>query len=468
MVDEPGTSEVEESEEPPYPSNFYAWYCVIVLLGVYLNSFLDRQILGLIVDPMKRTMGLSDTQVGFLMGPSFAIFYTFAGLPLGWLADRVSRRWLITAGQIFWSIASVTFGLGRNYTQMISARIGVGVGEASLSPSAYSMIADLFPPHRLARALSVYGIGIFVGGGLANFIGGQFAAVYPLEEMHLLPVVGERYGWQVIFFLIALPTVPLSLLLLTLREPIRRNLAMVRDSAGNLARRRVPVPEFVQYVSANRRTVLTHGLGFSCLAFSGYGASAWFPALMMRLHEWTPQQVGTYFGLTAMIFGPIGLFLGGYLGDLLATRGLRDSKMRVGLISCVAWLPFGLAAPLMPTGWLVFALNVPAVLISAMSWGVAPAAIQEIMPNQMRGQASAIYLLIINLIGLGLGPQVIALLTDYVFVDPLKVHFSLVCTTGAAHVLAIALLWPGLRSFRESRNYFDRWLAENSAVLRKS
>ncbi|HYI06278.1 MAG TPA: MFS transporter, partial [Reyranella sp.] len=189
---------------PPYPSNFYAWYCVFVLLGIYLNSFLDRQLVALVVGPIKSSMQLSDSQVGFLMGPAFAIFYTLAGLPLGYAADRFSRRWLIGIGQIFWSIASACFGLGNNYGQLIAARIGVGVGEASLSPSAYSIIADIFRPERLGRAISVYAMGIYVGGGLANLIGGLMLKSFGAETMYTVPIIGERMGWQVIFLVASL------------------------------------------------------------------------------------------------------------------------------------------------------------------------------------------------------------------------------------------------------------------------
>ncbi|MDH5671498.1 MAG: MFS transporter [Myxococcales bacterium] len=455
-------NETQASIEAPYPSNFYAWYCVIVLLGIYLNSFLDRQILGLIVGPMKSTMELSDSEVGFLMGPSFAIFYTIAGLPLGWLADRVSRRWLIAVGQLFWSLASVGFGLSRSYTQMIGARIGVGVGEASLSPSAYSFIADTFPPNRLARAMSVYSMGIYVGGGLANLVGGQLTGYLAPDELHTMPIVGERFGWQIIFFAIATPTIPLTLLLLTLREPTRRGLAVVRDAAGKVQAVKVPIRDFLTYAKENRRTILTHGFGFSFLSFSGYGAAAWMPAYFMRIHGWTPKEAGTYLGLAGMLVGPLGLISAGWFADRLNAKGYRDSKMRVGVMCATAWFPFGILMPLMPTAELSFAMLIPATFFAAMPWGIAPAAIQEIMPNQMRGQASAVYLFIINLVGLGLGPQVLALVTDYVFADENQVHLSLLWTTTLAHVFAAALLLYGLSAFRKSRDYCDAWLEKNS------
>jgi MFS family permease len=451
----------DKQQQPPYPSNFYAWYCVFVLLGIYLNSFLDRQIISLLVGPIKATMSLSDSQVGFLMGPAFAIFYTIAGLPLGWLADRMSRRLLIGIGQVFWSIASVSFGFGRNYTQMLSARIGVGVGEASLSPSAYSMIADVFPPARLGRALSVYAMGIYLGGGLANVIGGQLSEYYAPAELHDFPLVGQRLGWQIVFFMIALPTIPLTLMLLTIKEPFRRGIGMRRDAQGNLKPVSVPMREFAKYWWANRRATLSHAVGFSLLSFSGYGVAAWAPAFYMRLHGWTPAKVGTYLGLMAMIVGPLGLLSAGWLADRWSARGMRDAKMRVGLLAAVVWFPFGIASPLMPTGELAFLCYIPAFYFASFSWGIAPAAVQELMPNQMRGQASAVYLFVINLVGLGLGPWLLALVTDHVFADENQVHLSMLFTTTTAHTLSATLLWLGLPAFRRSRDNLDRWLAQN-------
>lgn len=451
------------AQAEPYPSNFYAWYCVFVLLGIYLNSFLDRQLVALVVGPIKATMSLSDSQVGFLMGPAFAIFYTLAGLPLGYAADRFSRRWLIGLGQIFWSIASACFGLGNNYGQLIAARIGVGVGEASLSPSAYSIIADIFPPQRLGRAISVYAMGIYVGGGLANFIGGLMLKRFGADTVYHVPVVGDRLGWQVIFLVASLaPIVPLTLAMLTLREPKRRGLGMKKQADGTFKPVSVPIPMFIRYAVQNKATLLCHGFGFAFLSFSGYGASAWTPEFFIRIHGWSRADVGVYTGLMSMIAGPIGLYLGGWLGDRYAAKGRRDSKMFVGLIAATAWFPFGIASPLMPTGELAFLLAIPATMFAAMPWGIAPAAIQEIMPNQMRGQASAVYLFIISLIGLGLGPQALALVTDYVFRDEKQIHMSLMWTTTLAHVGSAALLWIGLAHFRKSRDNLDAWLKQHS------
>lgn len=441
---------------PPYPSRVYAWYCVILLTGIYVNSFLDRQVIGLLVGPIRDTMGLSDSQVGFLMGPAFALFYTVAGLPLGWLADRMSRRWLIAVGQALWSIASIAFGLGRSYTHLVAARIGVGVGEASLSPSAYSLIADLFPPRRLARALSVYGMGIYLGIGLALFAGGTIIGLTGEGATHVLPLVGERRTWQLIFFWVALPTLPLTLLLwLTFREPVRREAGGAVSRQGEL-----PIGAYVRYAADNRATVICSSLGLALLALSGQGGGAWMPELFIRIHGWERAWTGQALGVNTVVTGIAGVLFGGWLADRLTARGHTDARLRVAFLAAILWLPFGIALPLAPTGTLAFAALVPAYFAGAMPWGAAAAAVQEYVPNRMRGQAAAVFLFTINLVGLGLGPYLLPLVSDGILRDEMQIHLALLAVTGLAHVGAILVLGVGLKPFRDSLAYRDRWLAE--------
>ena len=437
--------------------SWHAWYGVILLLGVYVNSFIDRTILTLLVGPIRDTTGMSDSEVGFLIGPAFAIFYTIAGLPLGWLADRVSRVSLIVVGQVFWSLASVSFGLGRSFAALALARIGVGVGEATLSPAAYSIIADLFPLERLARALSVYSMGIHLGGGLASVLAG-FVIDWAGDATSIrLPLAGDRYIWQIVFFAVAAPTIPLTVLLLTtFREPKRRESA-VRGAA-------VPVStgDFFRYFRANAGAFLCHNFGFGLLALSGYGALSWIPEFFVRIHGWDRAFVGKVVGLNSMIVGVAGLYFGGLVGDLLARRGRTDSKILVGLLAVVVWLPFGVFLPFASTGALAFALWVPMTFAAAMPWGAAAAAIQEAVPNQMRGQAAAIFLFVINLVGLGLGPQILPLVTDYVFRDGMQIHLSLLAVTVTAEAGAFALLLLALPRFRRAIAYRDRWMSERA------
>jgi len=437
--------------------SWHAWYGVILLLGVYVNSFIDRTILTLLIGPIRETTGMSDSQVGFLIGPAFAIFYTIAGLPLGWLADRASRVSLIVVGQAFWTLASFSFGLGRSFAALALARIGVGVGEATLSPAAYSIIADLFPLERLARALSVYSMGIHLGGGLASVLGG-FVIDWAGDATSIrLPLVGERYVWQVVFFAVAAPTIPLTVLLLTtFREPERRESAVRGEAVA------VSTGDFLRYFRANAGAFLCHNFGFGLLALSGYGALAWIPEFFVRIHGWDRAFVGKVVGLNSMVVGVAGLYFGGFVGDLLARRGRADSKILVGLLAVLVWLPFGLFLPFAGSGALAFALWVPMTFAAAMPWGAAAAAIQEAVPNQMRGKAAAIFLFVINLVGLGLGPQILPLVTDYVFRDGMQIHLSLLTVTVAAEAGAFALLLLALPRFRRAIAYRDRWMSERA------
>lgn len=447
--------------EAPYPSAKYAWFVVIVLMLIYVNSFLDRQILGLLVDPIRGTLDISESQMGFLMGPAFAIFYIIAGIPLGRLADTMSRRWLVFIGQFVWSLMSIGCGIVRSYAPFLGFRVGVGVGEASLSPSAYSMITDLFPKNKLASALSVYGMGIFIGGALARFFGGYAVAFAESHDGFTLPIIGQEiYSWQIVFFLIAAPTIPLSLLLLMVREPARRGVRRIKIASGETVEESVSLRAVLAYIWGNRASMLTYSFGFGLLSFSGYGASAWVPSHLMRNFGWDPKDVGIALGTVGLTAGVTGILIGGRLSDMFRKRGIPHARVLVGLISAAGWIPLGIAYPLANSGALTVGLYAPAVMISAMTAGVGPAGIQEMMPNKMRGQASAIYLFIVNLMGLGFGPYILALFTQYVFKSDSGVRWSLLCVPVGAHAIASVLLFFAIRPYRRSLKRLEAWEAE--------
>ena len=201
-------------EQQPYPRPAYAWLVVGILTLIYVFSFIDRQILNLLVGPIRRDLKISDLEMSYLLGLSFAIFYTLFGIPMGRIADSRSRRGLIAAGVFAWSFFTAGCGLTRNFSQMLLMRIGVGVGEAALSPAAYSLIADYFPPHRRATAISAYGMGIYLGSGIAFLLGGLVTKLASNQENYELAIVGSVRSWQVIFFAVGLPGLFLSLLML--------------------------------------------------------------------------------------------------------------------------------------------------------------------------------------------------------------------------------------------------------------
>ena len=434
-----------------YPSSLRAWSTVAILMLAYVLSFIDRQILNLLVGPIRRDLVISDTQMSLLMGLSFALFYTVCGIPLGRLADTKSRRGLIAIGVLFWSAMTAACGMARLYWQFLLCRIGVGVGEAALSPAAYSLIADSFPAERRATAISVYSMGVYLGSGLAFLLGGLVIKFASAQGDVLLPVLGEVRPWQLIFLILGAAGVLFSLLLLAVREPARRGVG-----AGVA----VPLIEVGRYLRANRRTVLYHNFGFAGLAFAGYGSAAWIPTFFIRTYGWDAGHVGVVYGSIVAVFGCLGIVFGGRLADWMAKRGRTDANMRVGLYAAMAALPCVASFPLMDNALWAAVLMAPTVFCLSMPFGVAPAAIQEIMPSAMRGQASAIYLFVITLIGLGIGPTAVALVTDYLFADDQALRYSLLIVSTLAVSSSLFLLAKGLQPYRESVLHLQQWAAQ--------
>jgi len=324
------------------------------------------------------------------------------------------------------------------------------VGEAALSPAAYSLIADSFPAERRATAISVYSMGVYLGSGLAFLVGGLVIQFASAQGDVTLPVLGEVRPWQLIFLILGVAGVFFTLLMLAIKEPVRRG------AGAGVA---VPLSEVGRYIRANRRTVLLHNFGFAGLAFAGYGSAAWIPTFYIRTYGWDAGQVGIVYGCIVAVFGCLGIVFGGRLADLMAKRGRSDANMRVGLYAALGALPMVVLFPLMDSAFWASMLLALAVFCLSMPFGVAPAAIQEIMPNSMRGQASAIYLFVITLIGLGVGPTAVALVTDFVFADDNALRYSLLIVTTLAVLMSIILLAKSLKPYRESVTRLEQWAA---------
>ena len=430
----------------------YAWYVVGVLTLVYVFSFLDRQIFSLIVGPLRRDLHISDTQVSLLQGFSFAVFYTFFGIPIGRLADVYNRRTIIVAGLVLWSALTAGCGLAGTFSRMLLLRMGVGVGEAALSPAAYSLITDYFPPQRLATAISVYSMGIYIGSGLSFLMGGIAVRYAATQEMWTLPIVGAMRPWQLIFFLVGLPGLLLVPLLFTVREPEAR-----RARAGAAA---VPMRQVFAYIGRNRRAFLLHNIGFGSLALSAYASAAWIPEFYRRNFHWDVGKTGIVYGSIVAVFGCLGITGAGRIADYLRSRGRANANLLVGAAIGILLLPGNILLYLAPTAkWATIAL-IPGAALAAAPFGIAPAAIQQMMPPSMRGQASAVYLFVINIIGLGAGPTAVAFCTQYIFGRDTAVPYSLAIVTSAACAIGAALLYAGLNPFLASLERLRVWRAE--------
>ena len=426
----------------PYPPARRAWYAVAVLTVVYILSFIDRQILSLLVVPICRDLHISDTQMGLLMGISFALFYTLFGFPIGRLADSRSRRNIITAGVVSWSLFTAGCGLASSYVRLFLMRMGVGVGEAALSPPAYSLLSDYFAPQRRALALSVYGVGMCLGAGLAMILGGIIVSHASAGRMVTLPLIGVSvFAWQLTFFIVGLPGLLIAAIVRTVGEPARRDRKAVFAP---------PISAIVAYIREHRVTFACHHLATSMMAVASYATLAWAPTFLIRSYGLSTTQAGLAFGAEVTLFRSLGILAGGWLCDSLVRRGYRDAHFRVGLIISLLVLLPTVLYPLMPSAEFALALVAPATFLEPGMYGVAPAALQQVVPNEMRAQISAMYLFVINLVGLGLGPTLVALVTDRVFHDDNMVRYSLLIVSTGAYLLSILLWGLGLNPYRRT------------------
>tara|TARA_B100000809_G_scaffold587_1_gene627 strand:+ start:3054 stop:4397 length:1344 start_codon:yes stop_codon:yes gene_type:complete len=428
---------VTQSTETSAPTSLtYAWYVVAVLLTAQAFSFLDRMIMGLLVGPIRESFQISDTQYSLLAGLAFSLFYAIMGLPLARIADRSSRRNLIVVGIAVWSFMTAVCGLAKGYWSLFVARVGVGIGEATLGPAAYSMIADYFPKSILGRALSVYMIGVTLGSGFAYMLGG--AVVGYVEDMGtiMVPVVGEVEGWQLTFFVVGIPGLLVSLLMLTtVREPAR---------TGIVTPEAVPVSEVADYLWQRRRAYGGHILGISIFIMVVYALNLWGPTYFIRTFGYTRPEAGWVFGLVMIGSGTVGLLLAGTLSDLLVSKGIHDAYVKIILFSMVAMIPSAAALAFLESDLLAIVFMSLAVFFSAFQGGLAGGTLQLMTPNRMRGQVMAVYGLSSNLIGLGLGPTVIAMTTDYVFGYDEAIGKSIALCAVILCPIGALILWRSL------------------------
>lgn len=337
-------------------------------------------------------------------------------------------------------------GLAKSYGQLFAARVGVGVGEAVLSPSVYSMISDLFPPQRLGRALAVYTVGAFAGAGLAFLIGGAVIGSVSTGAAVTLPVLGEIRPWQLVFLIVGIPGLPIALWVMTLPEPLRRGTRATAEAAGM----RAAFGALMAHMRGNRQTYVAHLLGFSLLGVVFNATMSWFPAYLTRVFAVPPARSGFWIGSLLLVFGTLGVLVGGWLTDRGRQRGQLDSSMRVGLMSALCALPFCVGTTLTSSFTLCLIGFAGLMFFTSMPYGAAATAIQLVTPSRMRATASSLYLCCLNLIGLGGGSTLVALFTDYLFRSDLAVGKSLALANGLVAPLAALVLWWGLPHFRRS------------------
>jgi MFS family permease len=510
----------ERPERPQAPSEAYSRYALAVLVLVYVLNFLDRQIITILAEDIKADLGISDAEIGFLYGTAFAVFYAVFGIPLGRLADVWSRRTLIALGLAFWSLMTAVSGLAKSFPQLAAARVGVGVGEASATPAAFSMLTDSFPRRLRATVLAIYSSGIYLGAGLGLAIGGQIVDRWN----QAWPAGGAPLGlagWQAAYLAVGLPGLLLAVWVRTLREPPRGaidgipappephpfrqfffelrsvlppftlwhlaregaggrgvalNLAIAAGVAALAAWLIALTGHFAQwfalgiglYAAASwvqaiglrdrptaallfrSRAFLLSCIGFSFLAFTGYGLGGWAPVFFMRIHEQSSADVGVVVGLTAAAGGLVGVMLGGGLADRLRGRSPLG-RLQVGYLTAVASVPFALWMLATPSLTTAYVLNFPVSVAAAMWIGAGASTVQDLVLPRMRAIASAFYILVVTFVGLALGPYTIGRVSDLVGDLRLAMMLGL-----SANALALVFLWLA-----------SRHLASDEASLRE-
>lgn len=425
----------------------YQWYVVIICMMAYILSFVDRQILSLMIEPIKADLMLSDTQFSLLQGLAFSLFYAFMGVPIAALADKKSRVKIISIGVAFWSLATAACGLSKNFIQMFLARLSVGAGEAALSPAFYSIVADLFPKHKLGRALGVYAIGAFIGSGLAFLIGGYVIGLLKDVSFVTLPMIGEIKTWQLTFMIVGLPGVLLALLMiLTVREPERKGLKM--DANGVAVK--ASFKNSMGFIKTHRRTFFCHFIGFSFYTMMLYSLLGWAPAYYMRHFGLDASQTGYILGSIILVANTSGALFCGWLIDFFSKRGYSDAAIRAGAIGCAALIIPSVLFTQVDNMQLSFALIFVAMFFSTFPIPASAAATQMLTPNQLRSQVSAKFLLISNLIALGVGTTAVALITDRYYENTLMVGNSISIVNAVAGVIGVFLLYKGCQYYRES------------------
>lgn len=436
-------AEAEAQSDPfAYRSDAYAWFVVFMLCLAQVISFIDRQIITLLVDPIREDLGITDVQISWLQGFAFALFYGVIAIPIGRMVDSKNRKAIVAIGMVIFSLATAICGVAKAFWQLFVARMFVGIGEATLSPSTFSMLADYFPRKTLTRALSIFTGSGFIGSGIALVLGGvvieQMLAIGPVD----LGFLGTIRPWQMTFMAVSLPGLVLVVVLwFTVREPPRISAAK-QETESALSLKQAWI-----YLMDNKRVLGSVVFGFTFLAMMMFSLGAWVPTFFIRTYGMSIGDIGSIFGVYFMVLGTSGVICGGVIADWLRARGYGDSNMRAGIFAAVMTMPFVAAFPLAGDQTWSLVLLAPVIFFGTMPFGTGPSALPLIVPNRLRGQVVALYLLVATLLGQGCGPWFVAMFTDYVLQDPNLIRYSISVVCPVILLIGAAILYWGAKPY---------------------
>lgn len=436
--DLPPEASVPEAPAGADKAGVRGWYTVAMMALVVMLAQIDRNIISLMVQPMKRDLGLSDTEVGLLTGLAFSVTYALIGPPVSRIADRGFRKRVVAASLSIWSVATSACGMAQNFWQFFLGRAVIGGAESASSPAALSMIADLIPRHKLPRAYAIYNTGFMAGGALALTLGGLLLGHLADMEPIRISGIGTIRDWQVVMIILGLPGVLVAAVIaLTVPEPQRRK--------GHKPKG-YPLREVFQFISDNRRMHIPLILGILLNSMQTFGAVAWVAAFYERTYGWGPATAGPILGPINMMAALAGLFGGAWLAEWIGKRR-DDANILVLFLANLLSIPFIVVQPLMPGPWLALGMGAVGGAIASMGGAGYNSALQVSTPNAMRGQINALYLFIIAAVGGTLGPLMIGMLTDFVAGKEEDLRYVLVGFRLVLAPLDALLIWLAVRPY---------------------
>lgn len=430
-------------EALPWPSRGKAWWLLAILFLASIVSILDRNIISMVAEPLKADLALTDVQLGLLQGLAFGLFYATVGVPLGLMADRYSRRWLIIIGVSVWSAATAFAGYASSFGELFVARLLVGLGEAALAPAAISMIADLFPPKERGRPISVYLTGQALALGLSISITSYLLTAAAAGGFAWLPSVQQLAPWRVAFVCCGALGAIVVLALLTTREPVRRTLEPQHGDARSAR-------AAYEFLKQNGRVFVPLYIGFALCFLAAYGAASWVPTMLRRSYSATTGQIGQWLGPMQMLFSVLGPLTGGLLVDWFARQGKPLMKFRVLYLAPLFALPSAFSA-FAPDSVSAMALAASTALPIAVAGTTMLASLQSMVPPQMRGVAISLSGLVNTIIGATLGPLLIALVTDRIFADPAQLGAAIAIVVTPALLLGSLMFALAHRALQKQR-----------------
>jgi len=426
----------------PWPKPLYSWYVVSLLVISYASGVVDRIVIGLLVQPIKTDLGLSDTEMGVIQGLAFALFFSLFTLPIGYLVDRWKRTSVIWSGALISSCGTLAGGFATSFWTLFSSRVVMGAGEATTTPGSSSLIADYFPPTMRPRAYGIFAMGGSIGIGVAYLLGGIAIDLADDVRAWSPSLLGDFANWQIVFLIVGIPGLLIGVLMaVSIREPERRGI-LTEPSA------KLSLLPLWRELSTNRTALVVVMIGSIMNVMIVNAQLAWFPTLFVRVHGMEAKDIAMSLAIVGVPCGILSAITAGWVLSWLAKKRRQDGPILVMGLQCLAWVIFGTAKCLAPTPEWALIGHAGTSLFATWALTAALTALNQVTPNQLRGQVVSVYTLLIGLVGIAVGSGAVGLLSDYVFNYPTGIAPSLAVMCFVGGMIGVVLVTMGRNGYR--------------------